>query len=167
MKVHVNKENSGAVGGVKKEAESSKSDLKFFVALQQIRSGGLPDNQIEKELNAILQSKPGSEGLAELSRAALQYNLINIARQCLDQLQGIRQPSLRARIWIEYSQAELMVKENIDQIDKATGMKISLARQKLQEIDRRIEALKIVDRAMVANKRLNDPGVTTEGCVLI
>ncbi|CAG9330246.1 unnamed protein product [Blepharisma stoltei] len=167
MKVHVNKENSGTVGSLKKEAESNKSDLKFFVGLQQIRSGGLPDNQVEKELTAVLQNKPGSEALAELSRAALQYNLINMAKQCLDQLQNVRQPSLRARIWIEYSQAELLVKDNSEQIDKATGTKISLAKLKQQELDKRIEALKIVDRAMIANKRLNDPGVTTEGCVLI
>jgi len=30
-----------------------------------------------------------------------------------------------------------------------------------------VEALKILDRAMIANKRLQDPDVTIEGCILI
>lgn len=167
MKVHVNKENAGIVGGLRKEAETSKSDLKFFVAAQQIRSGGLPDAQVEKELQGLLQLKPGPEGLAELGRAALQYNLLGIAKQCLDGVDSARQPSLRARIWHEYSKAEYLVKEAPEQIDKTTGMKFTPSQIKAKECERRIDALKIVDRAMVANKRLADPGVTTEGCILI
>ena len=54
-----------------------------------------------------------------------------------------------------------------EQIDKHTGMKFTPAQLKAKECERRIEALKIIDRAMVANKRLNDFGVTTEGCILI
>lgn len=167
MKVHVNKENAGVVGGLRKEAETSKSDLKFFVAAQQIRSGGIPDAQIEKELQGLLQLKPGPEGLAELGRAALQYNLLQISKQCLEGVESSRQPSLRARVWHEYSKAEYLVKEPAEQIDKTTGMKFTPAQLKAKECERRIDALKIIDRAMVANKRLNDPGVTTEGCILI
>jgi hypothetical protein len=167
MKVHVNKENAGIVGGLRKEAETSKSDLKFFIAAQQIRSGGIPDPQVEKELQALLQLKPGAEGLAELGRAALQYNLLSIAKQCLEGVESSRQPSLRARVWHEYSKAEYLVKEAPEQIDKSTGMKFTPAQLKAKECERRVDALKIVDRAMVANKRLNDPGVTTEGCILI
>lgn len=167
MKVHVNKENAGVVGGLRKEAESVKSDLKFFIAVQQIRSGGIPDVQVEKEIQGLLQLKPGSEGLAEIGRAALQYNLLVIAKQCLDGVEGSRQPSLRARVWQEYSKAEYLVKEAPESIDRATGMKFTPAQLKAKEAERRVEALKIIDRAMVANKRLNDPGVTTEGCVLI
>lgn len=167
MKVHVNKENAGIVGGLRKEAETSKSDLKFFVAVQQIRSGGIPDAQVEKEIQGLLQLKPGPEGLAEIGRAALQYNLMAISKQCLDAVESSRQPSLRARVWHEYSKAEYLVKDSPEQIDKTTGMKFTPAQLKAKECERRIDALKIVDRAMVANKRLNDPGVTTEGCILI
>ena len=167
MKVHVNKENAGIVGGLRKEAETSKSDLKFFVAAQQIRSGGIPDAQVEKEIQGLLQLKPGPEGLAEIGRAALQYNLMAAAKLCLDGVDVARQPSLRARVWHEYSKAEYLVKDSPEQIDKSTGMKFTPAQIKAKECERRIEALKIVDRAMVANKRLNDPGVTTEGCILI
>jgi len=30
-----------------------------------------------------------------------------------------------------------------------------------------VEALRVLDRAMIANKRLQDPDVTIEGCILI
>ena len=167
MKVHVNKENAGIVGSLRKEAESVKSDLKFFVAVQQIRSGGIPDVQVEKEIQGLIQLKPGADGLAEIGRAALQYNLLGIAKMCLEGVETARQPSLRARVWHEYSKAEFLVKDSPEQIDRTTGMKFTPAQLKAKEAERRIEALKIVDRAMVANKRLNDAGVTTEGCILI
>ena len=46
-------------------------------------------------------------------------------------------------------------------------MKLSLQQQQDEEFERRIEALKILERAMVANKSLGDPDVIIEGCVLI
>lgn len=166
LRVHLNKENAGAVGALRKESESTKGDLKYHIVLQQIRSGGIPDAQVEKELMALLQTKPASEGLAEASRVALQYNLLNLAKNILESLTTARQPSLRARIWAEYSKAELMVKQNPEK-DAASGIKLTLLQQKKQELDRRIEALKLLERVMVANKRLNDPGVMSEGCILI
>jgi len=166
-KVHFNKDNSGAVSSLKKEAEASKSDLRFSVPMQQIRSCGLPDNQVEKELNSFLQSKPNSEGLAEASRVALQYNLIDLSKKALSYFDSTRQPSLKARIWAEYSKAELLVKDHSEMKHPVTGLKPSPAEQKSIELEYRIKALKQLDRTMVANKRLQDPSVTTEGCVLI
>jgi hypothetical protein len=37
----------------------------------------------------------------------------------------------------------------------------------VDDFERRIEALKILDRAMIANKRLGDADITIEGCILI
>jgi hypothetical protein len=37
----------------------------------------------------------------------------------------------------------------------------------MEDFERRIEALKILDRAMIANKRLQDAELTIEGCILI
>lgn len=51
--------------------------------------------------------------------------------------------------------------------DPVTGMKLSLKQQQDEEFERRIEALKILERAMIANRRLGDPDVIIEGCVLI
>jgi hypothetical protein len=46
-------------------------------------------------------------------------------------------------------------------------MKLNLIQQQSEEFERRVEALKILDRAMISNKRLLDPDVINEGAVLI
>lgn len=167
LKVHVVRDNAGAVGSIRKEAETNRSDLKFFVSLQQLRSAGLPEAQVERELTALLQGNPASEGLAEASRVALQYNLVPIAKNCMNSFLTLRSPALRARIWAEYTKAELLSREAGDGFDMATGMKLTPIQLKKQELSRRIEALKILERVMMAAKRLDDAGVSTEGCVLI
>jgi hypothetical protein len=37
----------------------------------------------------------------------------------------------------------------------------------MEDFERRVEALKILDRAMIANKRLSDPDIIIEGCYII
>jgi hypothetical protein len=167
LKVHTVRDNAGAVGSIRKEAETSRSDLKFFVSLQQLRSAGLPEAQVERELTALLQANPGSEGLAEASRVALQYNLMTIAKNCMNSFLTLRSPALRARIWAEYSKAELLSREAGEAFDMSTGMRLTPVQVKKQELGRRIEALKVLERVMMAAKRLDDAGVSTEGCVLI
>ena len=167
LRVHIVKDNSGSVGSVKKEAEQQKGDLKFHITLQQIKSSGLPEAQVEKELTLLLSQTPGPDALAETARVALQYNLIPIAKQALSGFGNVRQPTLRSRVWVEYAKAELMVRESSLPTDPKTGMKKSVFDLKRQELLNRLEALKIMDRTMVANKRLSDPDVTTEGCILI
>ena len=46
MRVHFNKDNSGNIGNLKKEGEALGADnaLGKVVVLQQIRSGGMPEN---------------------------------------------------------------------------------------------------------------------------
>ena len=46
-------------------------------------------------------------------------------------------------------------------------MKLNTLQRQIQDFDRRIEALKIMDRAMIANKRLADPELIIEGCYII
>jgi len=167
LRVHIVKDNSGSVNSIKKEAEQQKGDLKFHITLQQIKSGGLPEAQVEKELTLLLSQAPGPDALAETARVALQYNLIPIVKQALSGFGNVRQPTLRSRVWVEYAKAELMVRESSLPTDPKTGMKKSVFDLKRQELLNRLEALKVMDRTMVANKRLSDPDVTTEGCILI
>jgi len=46
-------------------------------------------------------------------------------------------------------------------------MKLNTVQRQVEDFERRVEALKMLDRAMIANKRLADPDVTIEGCTLI
>lgn len=46
-------------------------------------------------------------------------------------------------------------------------MKLNTLQKQLEDTERRIEALKLLDRAMIANKRLADADIIIEGCFLI
>ena len=46
-------------------------------------------------------------------------------------------------------------------------MKLNSLQIQIEDFERRIEALKIMDRAMIANKRLSDPDIIIEGCYMI
>ena len=46
-------------------------------------------------------------------------------------------------------------------------MKLNIVQRQVEEFQRRIESLKILDRAMIANKRLNDPDIIIEGAMMI
>lgn len=74
---------------------------------------------------------------------------------------------MRAKVWTEYSKAELLIKKPISDIDKKSGMKQNTVQKQIEDFERRVEALKILDRAMIANKRLGDADIIIEGCILI
>ena len=77
------------------------------------------------------------------------------------------QSSLRAQIWTEYTKAEMLLKKPSQDIDLKTGMKLNTLQRQIEDFDRRVEALKLLDRAMIANKRLADADIIIEGCYLI
>lgn len=61
---------------------------------------------------------------------------------------------MRAKVWCEYSKAEILIKKPTGDLDKKSGMKLNTFQKQLEDYDRRVEALKLMDRAMIANKRL-------------
>jgi len=67
---------------------------------------------------------------------------------------------------MEYSKAELLVKVSGNNIDPKTGVRLNMNQIRQQEIERRIEALEIVEKTMNTNRRLNDPDLIYEGAVL-
>ena len=46
-------------------------------------------------------------------------------------------------------------------------MKLNTVQRQVEDFERRIEALKLMDRAMIANRRLADADIIIEGCYLI
>ena len=46
-------------------------------------------------------------------------------------------------------------------------MKLNTMQKQIEDFERRIEALKLLDRAMIANKRLADADIIIEGCYII
>ncbi len=59
------------------------------------------------------------------------------------------------------------MKKPSQDIDKKTGMKFNTFQKQMEDLERRVEALKILDRVMIANKRLQEADLIIEGCILI
>ena len=193
-RVHLYRDNNGVLGNIKKDAETGedKNCYKGLYALQTVRSGIIPENQIEKEIAtlmatlapaavAIAEGKTDGPGvttsakippiiqdrLAEAGRLAIKHNLIGLCEGACSVVARASQGSLRAKIWTEYSKAELLLKKIGKETDPKTGMRLNTLQRQIEEFERRVEALRIMDRAMIANKRLADPDVIIEGCTII
>jgi hypothetical protein len=83
------------------------------------------------------------ERLAEAARVAINFNYINIAEPILNFLRRIRETSQKAYIWMEYTEAEILVKVPGNNVDPKTGIRLNMEQMRQQEIERRVEALKI------------------------
>lgn len=194
-RIHLYRDNNGQLAAIKKDAETGadKMNIKALCTIQQIKSGVIQENQIEKELTTIMAAlspaavslsdgasgeanEPGiskklsrydQDRMAEAGRMAIKHGLIALCEGSCNVISRSTQGSLRAKIWTEYNKAELTLKKTGKIHDQLTGMKLSLEQQQLEEFERRIEALKILERAMIANRRLGDPDIIIEGCVLI
>jgi hypothetical protein len=93
--------------------------------------------------------------------------LVNIADSITNFLNRVRQLHLRAHILHEYNKAELFIKKAGPLIDNKTGMRLNSVQIKMQEVERRIEALKLMEKVMITNKKQNDPDLIYEGAVLV
>lgn len=98
---------------------------------------------------------------------AIRHGLIKYAEGASSVVLRASQSSLRAQIWTEYTKAELLIKKPLQEVDPKTGMRLNTLQKQLEDFDRRVEALKLLDRAMIANKRLADADLIIEGCYLI
>jgi hypothetical protein len=194
-RIHIYKDNTGQLAVIKKDAETGADphNIKALCVIQSIKSGVIPENMIEKELTTVMAvlspsavamaeggsgegneakttkklSKHDQDRMAEAGRMAIKYDLIALCEGACNVISRSTQGSLRAKIWTEYNKAELTLKKKSKLIDPATGMKLNLQQQQDEEFERRVEALKILERAMIANRRLADSDVIIEGCVLI
>lgn len=185
-RVHVSKENNALAAVIKKDLEgpSDERGWRVLEVLQKIRSGIIPEPQVEKELMGVINQINSAvltgndttannltpvmqERLAECGRIALQFNLITIANSVCNFVGKVRQPTQKAMVLNEYNKAELLVKKAGPATDSKTGMKLNNVQVKLQEIERRSQALKIMEKVMIINKRLNDADLIYEGAVLI
>ena len=97
---------------------------------------------MDKELNALIASNPGVDAIAEATRVSLKYNLIPLTHTLFEKLASMPQPKLRARLMLEFSRAELLVREPGTLVDPSTGMKLNPVKLKQQEFDRRVKAIR-------------------------
>ena len=188
LRIHLGKDSAALVNTVKKEAETApiEKGWRQLVILQLIRSGLIPEAQVEKELTIMINTispgiltgndlSPGStkrspvtqERLAEAGRVALSFNLLNITEAISNYLNKVRQLSQKARIMLEYIKAEYLIKKPGPVVDPKTNMRLNSIQIKRQEIERRSEALRIMEKVMGTNKRVNDPELIYEGAIII
>jgi hypothetical protein len=104
--------------------------------------------------------------LAECGRMSIKAGLIKYAEGAA-QVVNRGNPSLRAQVWSLYTSAELLLRKPSSDIDPKTGMKLNTLQRQMEDLQRRQEALAIMERAMIANKKLADPDIIIEGTYLI
>ncbi len=74
---------------------------------------------------------------------------------------------MKAFIMNDYNKAELLVKKVGSILDENTGMRLTSTQIKRQEIQHGIQSLKMLEKVMLANKKLLDAELIYEGAVLI
>jgi len=137
-RIHIYRDNNGQLGAIKKDAEtgSDPHNIKALCVIQQIKSGCIPENQVEKELTTVMAvlspaavalvegtsgegneanvskklSKFDQDRMAEAGRMAIKYDLIALCEGACNVISRSTQGSLRAKIWTEYNKAELTLK---------------------------------------------------------
>ena len=67
----------------------------------------------------------------------------------------------------EYNKAELLNRKAGPLTDKKTGMRLNSTQIKEKEFERRIEALKILEKVMETNRKSLDPDLIYDGAILI
>lgn len=105
--------------------------------------------------------------LAECGRMAIKYGYIPLAEGACSVVNRANQRPLRSQVWTLYSDAEVMLRKPSTDIDPATGMKLNTLQRQFEDKKRREQALQIMERAMIANKKLADPDIIIEGCYII
>jgi len=174
LRVYLCKENNALVAAIKKDTEGQDPFAwKILESLQRMRCGLVPEPQIEKELMTVVNqislsvlsnsensvpvqlSPVMQERLAEAGRIALRFNLINLANSIILFLSKTRQPSQTALILNEYNKAEILIKRKGEYVDKKTGMAMSAQQVKDIEIENRKEALKMLEKVMLINKKID------------
>ena len=154
---------------------------KELVRLQKIKSGH--SKEVEKELRLLIDSispviltgnellsklSPAlQERLAEAGRIAVSNGYFDIVDAVIRSLNQVPQPSQKATILLEYMKAEYMVKKAGHGVDPKTNMRLNPMQIKKQEIERRIDVLRQLEKVMVTNRKVNDPELIYEGAVLI
>jgi hypothetical protein len=152
LRVYLCKENNALAAVIKKDIEGADPNgWKVLEALQRMRSGLVPDAQVEKELMTIVNqislgvlstsentnttqlSSVMQERLAEAGRIALRFGLTNLATSIVSFLGKTRHPSPKGLVLNEYNKAELLVKKKGDYVDKKTGM--SMNAQQIKEVE--------------------------------
>lgn len=135
-----------------------------MTVVNQISLGVLSTNETNNtaQLSPIMQ-----ERLAEAGRIALRFNLTNLGSSIVSFLGKTRQPSQKALVLNEYNKAQLLIKRKGDHVDKKTGMSMSAAQIKQLEIENRKQALKIMEKVMLINKKLDNPELIYEGAILV
>lgn len=153
LRCYLSKENAALAGVIKKDIEGpDPNGWKILEPLQRMRSGLVPEQQVEKELMAIVNqislgvlsnnesvaqsqiSAVMQERLAEAGRVALRFNLVSLANSVVSYLSKTPNLNQRALILNEYNKAELLIKKKGEFVDKTTGMTMTALQIKEIEI---------------------------------
>jgi tetratricopeptide (TPR) repeat protein len=151
-----------------------------MIKLQCIQSGITQPEILLEELTATLEkvdpatldpradTKGGDLEMAiEIGRVALANNLDSLAEQCLNsgETRG-KNGSQRMRVCCDYLKCAMMTRELKPSSAASGNGKRDWRGMEALRLSRRIEALKVLERALTSCRRLGDANLLQEGCVL-
>lgn len=92
---------------------------------------------------------------------------MNIAESITNFLTRLRNLSSKAFNLHEFNKAEILIKKAGSLIDNKTGMRLNSIQIKIQEVERRIEALKLLEKVTVNSAKGIDADIVYERAILI
>ena len=191
-RIHLSRDNNGALGNLKKEGESNTTypQFKYLYTVQAIRSNIITDKDIDKEVNGLItaicpdflkniDTQTGkyqsdiplkieawkADVLAELAYVLLKFkSMQNICINIYDFLSKNGSNSLKGKVHLEnlHSQKVLI---DMERWLKDNAQPTHIIRQK--RIDAIIEALQVLDRNMAGCARLQDYDLINETSMII
>ena len=181
LKVNFASGNPSEWSALQKEIERDPDvRWKCIFTLQSIKIGSIPESQIEKDLTSLMRNlvtgkadelySSGTSSqydiLAEAARVAAHFNATSAVEQMLDILKKNKRLSPRAYILIEFTKAEMLIKwkntqKNKDNIVEDPQM------LKVLEVERRQQALAVIQKAVKESCGLMDHALIYEGCLLV
>jgi hypothetical protein len=131
-RIHLSRDNPGALANIKKEADSLKEStgFRYIYLIQTIKSSVVPESAQEKEFltlvstiypdfNKVLNDINSTatikieqwkaDILAECGFLMMRNKFVNMAQQVFDFLQRVRTNSLKGKIYIENLKAQLIL----------------------------------------------------------
>jgi hypothetical protein len=184
-RIHLSRDNNGALGNLKKEGEAlpESRGFRYIYILQCIKSGVIPDNQMDKEIQAFLNLilpdfnkivndhginfkldvKKG-DLLAEAGFLFIRGKFYTYAQQVYDVLQRVRACTLKGKLYLENIRAQLYINKFESEI-KTNSFNEQEIRDKRIEV--RTEALKILERNLSGCERIMDLDLINETCYMI
>ena len=192
IRIHLNRDNNGALGNIKKDGETSTTypQFRYLYTVQAIKSGIIQEKDLDKEVNGIItaicpdfykniDSKTNkyvnqisikleswkADVLAELSYILLRFeNYINLAFNLFTFLSQSGSCSLKGKIYIENVRSQKIMNDLEENLKENVQPNDIVIQKRIETL---ADSLMIMEKNMAGCARLQDYDLINETSMLI